>query len=570
MEAFDLVIRQGSVVDGSGGAIYEADIAVLNGKIAQIGDVAGTGAEEIDARGKYVTPGFVDIHTHYDGQVTWESVLSPSSQHGVTTVMMGNCGVGFAPCRPQDRAVMVRLLEGVEDIPGVVMDTGLPWNWDSFPSYLDALDKISADIDFATQLPHSPLRVYVMGQRGADLEPATEDDLTRMRALTAEAIRAGAFGVTTSRSLTHRFPDGRPAPSVGSAGRELLALASGLHDAGGGVFQMIPDIDGDPQDECALMTQLVQASGRPLSFSLVNLSGKAGDWKQYVEFLKHCEAQNLTIRGQFYPRPIGVLFGLDLSFHPFSLNPSYRAIRDLALPDKVAILRDPAFRERLLGETPQDQNPATLRFLTAQREYFVLGDPPNYRPATEDSLYARAQRLGRPLNEVQYDALLEDDGRAILYSPSSSDIGKAIDDSRPLFDMPNAVVGLGDGGAHYGLICDAAYPTYLLTDWVRDGRGGNLSLAEAIRALSHDTANAVGMHDRGLLRVGYKADINVVDLDRLYLHTPSVRRDLPANGRRLIQSAEGYSATIVSGSVTYRDGVSSGNKPGRLVRAGRQ
>jgi N-acyl-D-amino-acid deacylase len=566
---FDLVIRNAVIVDGSGGTPFTGDLAVSSGKISQIGSISGTGKEEIDAAGKFLTPGFVDIHTHYDGQITWEHTLAPSSNHGVTTVLMGNCGVGFAPCRPSDRAMTIRLMEGVEDIPGVVMDAGVPWNWETFPDYLDALDKQSADVDFAAQLPHSPLRVFVMGERGANLEAATEEDLAEMRRLTMEAAKAGAIGVSTSRSLTHRFPDGRPAPSVKTADLELLALARGLRDAGTGVFQIIPNIEGVAEEELDLMQRLVEASGRPLSFSLLNLSTQRANWLKYLEFLAKPAGENGPIRAQFYPRPLGVLFGLDLTYHPFALNPSYRAIADLPLAEKVAVMRDPAFRARLIGEKPADPNPAAIAVVTSPRDYFVLGNPPNYRPAPGDSIAAQAALRGEPLLEALYDALLADDGQAVLYSPSSTDVGVTVDEAGPLFDMPNAVLGLGDGGAHYGLICDAPCSTYLLSDWVRDGRGPKLSLERAIKSLTSDPALAIGLNDRGLLKVGYKADLNLIDLENLRLHAPSVVRDLPAAGRRIVQSADGYVATIVSGKVTYRNGQSTGELPGRLVRGGK-
>ena len=567
MADYDIIIRGGLIADGNGGQPFEGDIAVNGDRIVAVGRMDGSSTEEIDARGKVVTPGFVDIHTHYDGQVTWENTLAPSSTHGVTTVVMGNCGVGFAPCRSGDQQKTIKLMEGVEDVPEIVMDAGVPWNWQSFPEYLDALEQRRTDIDFAAQLPHSPLRVFVMGDRGARQEPPTEADLAEMRRLTAEAIRAGALGVSTSRSLGHRFPDGQLAPSVKTEEDELIALAEGLGDARAGVFQLIPHLEGDADQEFALMRRLVEASGnRPLSFSLLNMNSQRANWLKYLRHLEEVREDHTPIVAQFVPRPAGVLFGLDLSYHTFSLNPSYRAIADLPLAEKVRIMRDPAFRAKLMAERAEDPNPSFVSLVSDPRALFLRGDPPNYRQPPEASLEARAAAAGIPVREMIYDALLTDDGRAVLYSPSSNDLGVSIDEAGSLFDQPNAVMGLGDGGAHYGLICDASMPTYLLTDWVRDGRGGHLPLADAIKALTRDPAEAVGLADRGVIRVGAKADLNVLDIGSMRLHAPEVIRDLPADGRRVIQRADGYAATLVSGVVTYRDGVATGALPGRLIR----
>ncbi len=559
----DLVIRGGTIIDGSGGETFIADIAVQNGKIVAFGKISGTGIEEIDATGKYVTPGFVDVHTHYDGQITWENRLSPSSGHGVTTVVMGNCGVGFAPARATDHELIIKLMEGVEDIPGVVMVAGVPWNWESFTDYLDALEQRESDIDFATQLPHSPLRVYVMGERGANLEPPTAGDLEQMRRLVTQAVQAGALGVSSSRNLFHRFRSGSLAPSVKTGEDELLALAAGLRDAGAGVFQCNPNLEHDAETEMELFVKMARASGRPVNFSLLATPFRPDNWDRYVKALGEARAAGLTIHAQFMPRPIGVLYGLDLSFNPFCLNPSFRDIAALPLAEKLAHMRDPVFRQRLLAEEPADPNPAFTGLLKAIKHLFVLSEPASYDFKTEDSLQAKAARLGLPEKEVIYDALLEDDGHAILcsFSSATEDYARRV---APLIGNPGAIVALGDGGAHYGMICDAAYTTFLLTSW-----GPRLGLPQTIMALTSQPAASVGLLDRGLIATGYKADLNIIDLDRLTLRRPSIRADLPAGGKRLAQRADGFAATIVSGTITYRDGAATGALPGRLVRHAR-
>jgi len=563
-KAYDLVIRGGKIVDGSGQAPFDGDVAVKGDRIVAVGVVAGAGEAEIDAAGAYVTPGFVDVHTHYDGQVTWEHTLTPSSQHGVTSVVMGNCGVGFAPARPGDHEMMIKLMEGVEDIPEVVMAEGIPWNWETFPQYLDALDQRHTDVDFAAQLPHSPLRVYVMGERGANLEPPTGEDLAEMRRLTTEAIEAGALGVTTSRQLAHRFRDGRSAPSVKTELDELKSLAMGLRDAGAGVFQVIPGTDKPSSEEWKVLSTLNETSGRPVNFSLLTGDQIPGGFEPFVEGLAEAAKAGREIHGQFFPRPIGFLFGLDLSYHPFSLNPSYKEIADLPLEEKVKRMRDPELRARLISEEPQDPNPFFTWVVQQTHMLFPLGDPPNYAPAPEDSIKNRAATLGISDRELMYDELLRQNGQAILYSPTGNTRGGRLDAARDLFGKPGTVLGLGDGGAHYGMICDAAYPTFLLAEYVRDR--GVLAIETAVRMLSRETAETVGLNDRGLLKPGYKADLNVIDLERLHLYAPRVQRNLPAGGKRLTQKSDGFEATVVSGQVTYRRGRATGALPGRLVR----
>jgi N-acyl-D-aspartate/D-glutamate deacylase len=567
----DIVLRNGSIYDGTGGSPFDGDIAITDGFISQVGGQIPAGREEIDAAGMIVTPGFVDIHTHYDGQVTWENQLKPSSNHGVTTVVLGNCGVGFAPIRPHQRELAKKLMEGVEDIPEVVMTEGLPWNWETFPEYLDALDQRQADIDFAAQIPHSPLRVYVMGERGANLEMPTAEDLSEMRRLTAEAIRAGAIGVSTSRHVAHRFRDGRLAPSVPAGEEEVLALAAGLRDAGAGVFQLLPSYEIDSPAQARLHRKIAEVSGRQVSFTLAQSPTEPDGWRFMLNELSAANAAGLRIQAQVLPRPSAVMLGLDLSLNPFGLNPSYKAIAELPLARKVEIMRDPAFRARLIAEEPDDPNPF-FRYLISEIEMlFVLGDPPNYNPPLENSLGRIAQREGRPVREVIYDALLQRDGAEILYRPLGGAVGERFHGPvEGLVKHEHTLIALGDGGAHYSMICDAAYPTYMLTYWVRDAPEDRaLDLPWLIRKLAHDPAVAVGLEDRGLIAPGFKADLNVIDMQRLRLHAPLTKRDLPAGARRLEQRADGYAATIVSGKIVYREGEATGALPGRLVRGPR-
>ena len=572
MAAFDIIIRGGTVHDGEGGAPRIADVAIRDGVIVAVGSVAGRATEEIAAAGKLVTPGFVDVHTHYDGQATWEHRLGPSSGHGVTTVVTGNCGVGFAPCRPEQRDMLVAVMEGVEDIPEIVMTEGLPWNWESFPEYLDVLDARAFDIDVAAQLPHSALRVYVMGDRAAAHEPPTAEDLSEMRRLTTEAIRAGAIGVTTSRNMMHRTKAGDLAPSLFSEGDELEALAEGLRAAGTGVFQMIPSVTGRASDEFALIRRIATAAGRPTSYSLLQMpTGPEGEWQVYLDETRAAAKDGLTIRAQVAPRPVGMLYGLDLSFHPFALHPSFKAIAHLPLAAKVAKMRDPAFREQLLSEAPEDSNPVSVKTVKAARFAYRMGNPPVYNPDPATRIDRMAEARGISAEALAYDMLLEDEGRALLYQPGANYRDGDYRAVGAMLHHPDTIVGLADGGAHYGMICDASFPTYFLQHWARDAaRDDRIALPRAIAALTSEPADAVGLSDRGRVKPGYKADINILDLEALDLKAPTVVHDLPAGGRRLYQRADGYVATIVSGQVTYRDGDPTGALPGRLVRGARE
>lgn len=565
---FDLVVRRGAVVDGGGGRPFEADVAVKDGLIAQVGNVVGRGREEIDARDRIVTPGFVDIHTHYDGQITWENKLRPSSEHGVTTVVMGNCGVGFAPCRAQDRDRLISVMEGVEDIPEIVMTQGVPWSWETYPEYLDFIGVRPSDVDFASYVPHSALRVYVMGERGADLEPPTEDDLARMAALVEEGIRAGAVGVSTSRSLAHKRNDGVLCPSVPSEQQELEALARGLGSAKRGLFQVIPNNERTPAEEFALMRRLSESSGRPVCFSLLDWPHKPGDAEAYLDLLAEAGSENIPISAQVFPRPVGALYGLDLSFHSFVNTPSYAALGDLSAEQKAFAMRDPELRARMVAEAPSYAGHYVASSIEKLDRIYEMRHPVVYDPDPKDSIAARAERMGLKPLELVYDLMVESNGHAIFYYPGANYKDKNLDNVRTMITHDRAVFGLGDGGAHYGLVCDASYPTFTLAYWTRDAAPSQrLAIEWAVAQLSRKPALTVGMDDRGLLARGKKADLNVIDLDNLKLGLPAAVYDLPAGGRRLHQPVTGYDATINRGQITYREGVATGALPGRLVRS---
>ena len=563
-----LVIRGGTVVDGTGGDPYEADVAIADGRIQAIGGAIPKGAEEIDARGKLVVPGFVDVHTHYDAQATWGERLSPSTWNGVTTVLMGNCGVGFAPCHENQRDMLVKLMEGVEDIPEVVLNEGLPWNWHSFPDYLNALAARRYDADVATQVPHAALRVYAMGQRGADREPATERDRQLMAALTAEGLRAGALGFSTSRTLNHRTLDGKHIPTLRAEEAELTAIAHAMRDTGHGWMQIVSDFE-DQADEFALFRRLAVASGRPVTLTLLQSDTRPDGWRELLADIAEANAAGLRITGQVRSRPTSVLLGFELSQNPFSGRPSYKAIAGLPFEQRLVALRDPAFRARLLAEAFEGSGRA--RRVERWARMFPLGDPPDYEPAPETSVAARAAREGRTPEDVAYDLLLENGGRGILYLPVTNYAAGNLDVVRDMIADPNTLIGLGDGGAHVGIMCDATATSYTLTHWTRDrGRGELFPVSWIVKRLTADNAAAIGLNDRGLVQVGKKADLNILDYDRLRLRGPEIVYDMPAGGKRLVQRTEGFDATIVSGEIVYRGGIATGALPGRLVRGGGQ
>ncbi len=562
----DLVIRGGTIADGSGGALMEGDIAVSNGKITAIGEVTGKGREEIDATDRIVTPGFIDVHTHYDGQCIWAEELSPSSSHGVTTAVMGNCGVGFAPCRKDDHDLLINVMEGVEDIPGVVMADGLPWNWETFPEYLDTVAKGKRDIDVAAYLPHSPLRVYAMGERGASREPANADDLALMRKLSKEAIEAGALGFATSRLSIHKTADGGSIPTFEADVQELEAICSGMADAGYGTFQVVLDAFVGWDKEYKVIERVVEASGRPATFTLASGNDGPPRWRKVLDMIDQTNANGGKATAQIMPRPIGLIAGLELTVHPFVLCPSWSKIAHLSVEEQVAAMRDPELREALITEDFEKGHP----FNELARDWnwlFPLDDPPDYAPPKEKSMAGQAKAKGCSPQEIAYDRLLETEGKGLFLAALGNYEDATLDSAHEMLSHPHCIPGLGDGGAHYGAICDASYSTFLLTQFVQNPGDLRFDLSEAVHMLSHKAAKAVGLPNRGLLKPGSKADINVINLQGLKLHLPEIVHDLPAGGQRLHQRATGYDATIVSGEVIRRFDQSTGARPGQLIRA---
>ncbi|MBR1123560.1 amidohydrolase family protein [Bradyrhizobium lablabi] len=561
----DLVIRGGNIADGKGGDLYEADVAITGGRISEVGKVSAKGKEEIDAKGKLVTPGFVDVHTHYDGQVTWSQDITPSSQNGVTTAIMGNCGVGFAPCRPSDHRRLIELMEGVEDIPEPVLSAGIPWEWESFPDYMNWLSKRNFDMDIGAQLPHAALRVYVMGERGARRDPSTADDNKAMAQLAGEAVRAGALGFSTSRTLNHRTSTGDFTPTLKAGEDELTAIAAAMHGQGRSVLQFVLDLSTIHED-LPMMLRVAENTRCPISFSITQNDRAPRRWRQTLDEINAASARGLSITAQIAARPVGLLLGLELSRNPFQTHPSYRAIATLPLAERLAKLRQPEVRAAILAEEPHATDDP-LFFRPNYDKMYLLGNPPDYEQPPENALGAQARRQGRKPEELAYDAMLSDEGRGMLYVPFLNYADGNLDATREMLTDPNSVPGLSDGGAHCGIICDASFPTYLLTHWTRDRkRGEKLSIPFVVAVQSRKTALSVGLYDRGVIAPGFKADVNVIDYDRLHLHPPKVHYDLPVGGRRLMQQVDGYDATIISGVVTRRGGQATGARPGRLVR----
>ncbi|MCA9505384.1 MAG: amidohydrolase family protein [Spirochaetaceae bacterium] len=575
---FDLIVRGGTIVDGTGVAPFEGDVAIQDGRIAAVGHVEGDARQEIDARGRIVTPGFVDIHTHYDGQATWDSLLSPTCWHGVTTLVMGNCGVGFAPVAPGQQDFLIRLMEGVEDIPGTALYEGIDWQWESFPEYLDALDRRRYVLDVGTQVPHGAVRAYVMGERGAKNEPATPEDIARQAAIVKEAIEAGALGFSMSRTIVHRAVDGEVVPGTHSAEDEIFGIARALGELGRGIVELAPaGIQGEdmsaPDREMDWMRRLSAEIHRPVSFGLVQHDVAPDDWKRLLDLCEAAAEEGAILRPQVSARPTTLLIGHQ-SFHPFSFRPTCMAMRDWPLEQRIAELRKPEVREKILNEKSHYAVPemavVTQMIENGIDKIFRLGDPPNYEPAPEESLKAIAEREGRDPFHLLYDWMLELDGRQLLMLTLLNYSDYDLESVRAMLEHPSTAFGLADGGAHCGAICDASMTTSMLEHWVkRRTRGPRLPIEVAVRKMTADTAALYGLNDRGRLLPGLKADLNVIDLDRLENQMPEVAYDLPAGAARFVQRARGYDATIVSGEVTFRDGEHTGALPGRLVRGAR-
>jgi N-acyl-D-aspartate/D-glutamate deacylase len=565
MSGHDLIIRGGAVIDGTGAPARTADVAIDDGVITDVGMVDGAALRTIDADGLLVTPGFVDIHTHYDGQASWGERMIPSSWHGVTTVVAGNCGVGFAPVRDADHDRLIELMEGVEDIPGVTLHEGLAWNWRTFPEFMDAVDGRGFDVDVGLQVPHGALRLHVMGERGARREAATSDDIARMAELAREAVEAGALGFSTSRTLNHRTSKGEFTPTLTAEAEELVGIATAIGTTGRGVLQVVSDF-ADVDAEFATFRRMAETSGRPLSFSLLQARGDS--WRRQLDLLTAANAAGVVMTGQVAPRAVGLLLGLQCTLHPFLTNSVYRDIAALPLAERVQVMRDSDLKARMVAEAVarRDADRRPGRIIDEFDRMFELADPPDYEPAPAASVASRAHREGRDPIDLGYDLLLADDGRAFLYLPVLNYDDGNLDAAGEMLAHPHTVPGLGDGGAHVGTICDASFPTTLFALWGRDRARARLDLPFLVQRHTRDTARTVGLRDRGVLAAGFRADVNVIDFEHLTARRPEMRHDLPAGGKRLVQAADGYVVTLMSGQVTYENGEAMGPLPGRLVR----
>lgn len=567
--SFDLVIRGGTVVDGTGAARRRADVGIRAGRIVAVDADLPAGREQIDATGKLVTPGFVDVHTHYDAQVTWDAQVTPSSWHGVTTVVMGNCGVGFAPVHADKRQWLIGLMEGVEDIPGTAMTEGMIWEWESFPEYLDAIDRKPRAIDICAQVPHGALRAYVMGRRGAKHEVASDEELAAMAKLVREGVEAGALGFSSSRTPIHKGIDGEYVPGTFADERELVALARAVVEGGGVMFQ-VTGHHVQMADEYVWMRRLAAETGCSVSFNLLQTDQKPDLWKHMLELLDSAEREGLPIWAQVSGRPNGILMTWAGTAVPFLPYPSYMPLHHLPFEQRLAKLREPGLRDKVVAEKPFSFGEFEDFIISSFHKMYRLGDAPNYEPEPSEAATAVAARTGELPAGVVWDWMMENDGRGIVYFPIFNYAEQNLDTLRTLLQHPRTRLGLGDGGAHCGAICDASIQTFMLTHWVRDRtRGPKLGLEQVVKTLSSDTAEFYGLRDRGRLAPGYKADVNVIDLDALRLHAPELIYDLPADGRRFVQRADGYVHTIVSGEVVRSHGEPTGKLPGRLVRGPR-
>jgi N-acyl-D-aspartate/D-glutamate deacylase len=579
----DLKIVGGTVVDGTGEPSRRANVGVKDGRIVEVGACAGHADRVIDASGALVTPGFTDLHTHYDGQVSWDGEMAPSSLHGVTTCVIGNCGVGFAPARERDRQRLIELMEGVEDIPGAALAEGIRWNWESFGEYLDAIDARPRTIDVVSQITHDPLRVFVMSDRAFAGSAATDEDIATMRALVREAIQLGAAGFSTGRTDNHRSIDGSETPSAEATVRELAGIAAGLDGLSHGVLQAVSDFDMERSAERfdaefdVLEQMAAAAPGHPLSLSLMQRDLDTTQWRKIMARAEKANERGVPIRLQVGARGIGVLLGLEATFHPFIGFPSYKAIAALPLAERVRRMRNPEFKARILQEKSEmiagdgsNVPPMADRFLAnidfISMRMFRLGEHPSYEPPKEESLFAESMRAGKPVLEVIFDALLENDGKELLYFPVYNYSGFDLDAVREMLGHPLALLGLSDGGAHVGTVCDASFPTFMLTHWAKHRERGRFTIEQIVKMLTHDTSRYIGLRDRGTIAVGQRADLNVIDHEELRLLRPALVADLPRGGKRLLQQAEGYRATLVAGRPIRENGAFTGETPGRLAR----
>jgi len=562
---YDSIVRNGTIIDGTGNDRFVADIAIKDGKIAKIGQIADSATNEIDAKDKLVTPGWVDIHTHYDGQATWDPLLAPSSWHGVTTVVMGNCGVGFAPVKPDDRNFLIELMEGVEDIPGAALSEGIDWQWESFPEYLDTLESIPRAIDVAAQVPHGAIRAYVMGERcNTDYAPS-QAEVQEMAALVREGVEAGALGFSSSKTLLHKDVHGEYMPGTFSGNEEMLALGLGMKGLNNSVFELVSDHLGD-DEEWAWVTDFQKQTG--LTVTLIATTAPAYENGKMYKLAEQARAEGREIRPQAAGRPTGVLHGLQSSFNAFVGHPTWR--NELVQLDHEALLArlaEPATKAQILSEQSVIKGGLMQDLPSLMGQVFPLGENPNYEPLPEESIAGIAKKHSLDVMEVMYDMLVANGGTELFYQPLGGYQGFSLDYQKKLLEHPNVLFGLSDGGAHCGVIADAGMPTFIMTHWGRDRtRGDKMSLEFIVKSLSSNTAHAFGMFDRGQLIEGMIADINVIDFDGLRLHRPEAVFDLPAGGRRLVQRAEGYDITIKSGEVIFNNGQHSGALPGKLVR----
>ena len=564
---YDLIIKNGIIYDGTGDKPFVADIAIKGRKIEAIGELDEVSKQTINAEGKVVAPGFVDIHTHYDGQVTWDPYLRPSTYHGVTTVVMGNCGVGFSPCKPEERDWLISLMEGVEDIPGTALHEGINWQWESFPEYLDILENKPLAIDVGTQIPHGAVRAYVMGQRGIDREEATQEEIDRMSQIVKEAIQAGAFGFSTSRTEKHRDSSGALTPSITAHKNELVSIANSIGELNSGVLQGISDFY-DFESEFDIFKEMSQSSGRPISITVEQMDQRPDWWHQLLDGIEAAQNEGINMYGQVPPRATGINMGLEVTLNPFTFYPSFYDLSKKSLEEKVATMRDPKFKKKLLSEQPVSiGNPLVEEITQSFNKMFRLGDPANYEPDPDSSFKAIAKKQNISPQEVAYDCLLEKEGKALIYHPLFNYLPGNLDFVEKMLNHPYSISGLGDAGAHCGAISDASFPTTLIQHWGRDRtRGKKIPLEKLISMQTLETSRLLGISDRGVLKEGYKADINVIDFDNLTLHEPEVLHDLPAGGRRLVQKASGYEYTIVSGQIAFENGEATGALNGRLIR----